>query len=181
MPSLIVRIFLIGSAISPTLFVWAFVIYTQQDFPVNKSLFGGFIALLTISLILVIVPPLILKWARNKKSIGSCSVNFVSIKLLDNSGEGFVGVYLIPFLASAVTNVNYLIMVIVLCVLCFSMWMNNSYSFNPILAIWRYRFYEVFNTKKAGLVLLSKRRINDPSVIKSAIKITENLYLDTEE
>lgn len=181
MPSLLLRIFLIGSAISPTIFIWAIVISAQDNFSNDKRLQFVFIVLLVLSVILVFTPPSIIKWAISKDSIGNCKVILKSIKLLNNSGEGFVGVYLIPFLASAVTNINYLIMLAVLFILCFSMWMNNSYSFNPVLAIWKYRFYEVSNSKNAGLVLLSKRRIADPSIVKTAYKITDNLYLDAED
>ena len=178
MPSFFIKLLLICSAISPTLFVWAIIILTQENFVCNKHLISGFIILIILTLLFILIPPLLIKEIKRRLSIST--VEFISIKLLDSSGEGFIGVYLIPFLASAITNVSYFIMVAVLVVLCFSMWMNNAYSFNPILALFKYRFYEVFNSKNAGLILLSKRRINDPSLIKKAIKITDNLYLDKE-
>lgn len=152
--------------------VWAIISF----FDAGKKFDYNTVLIIVGFILFSILPPIILKMCMTKLSDECITVTGVSI--IENGGEGFIGTYILPYLSNIVTDEWYLLMIGVMVLLTIIMWINNSYCFNPILSLFRYKFYSIQNSKNVTLILLSRRVIKDPATIKSVYNITEYLVLD---
>lgn len=172
MPSVFIKTALLISSFAPITLVWSMVSFVENKYCLTLPTIIIFI----VFLLFFLLPPYILSKCRKK--IASDRITYNSVALLENGGEGFVGTYILPFLSLAVTDDWYLLMVGIMIILTLIMWINNSFCFNPALSFFRYRFYQVTNSKNVTFILLSKRKIIDPDTIKNVIDITDYLKLD---
>lgn len=152
--------------------VWSIISF----FDAGKKLDNATLIIIGVFLLFFLLPPIILRMCTSK--LASENITLTSVSIMENGGEGFVGTYILPYLSSVVTDEWYFLMIGVMIVLTVFMWVNNAYCFNPLLSIFRYKFYQVQNSKNVTLILLSQRIIKNPGVIKSVYNITDYLVLD---
>lgn len=172
MPSMIARIALLTSSFAPIVLVWGVVDFIEN----NLSFTWRTWILLGVFLMFLILPPVVLRLCSRK--LGDETVSYQSAKILENGGEGFVGVYILPFLSNVITDHWYLLMIGIMVILTAVTWVNNTFCFNPALSLFGYRFYEVTNTKNVTFILLSRNIINDPNDVKHVYNVTHYLKLD---
>lgn len=172
MPNVLVRLSLLMSSFAPILLVWGVIdfIENQLSFSLNTWI------LLCIFLLFLFLPLIILKLCPAK--LGTETVSYQSAKVLENGGEGFIGTYILPFLSNVITDHWYLLMIGIMVILTTVSWVNNSFCFNPVLSLFKYRFYEVTNSKNVTFIFLSRDFINDPATVKSVYNVTYYLKLD---
>lgn len=172
MPGFIVRVSLLISSFAPIILVWGVVDLIESDLSVSWRTY----ILATIFVVFLFLPPYILQICKSK--LGNETVSYRSVRILENSGEGFIGTYILPFLSNVITDHWYLLMIGIMVIFTLVIWVNNSFCFNPALSLFGYRFYEVTNSKNVTFVLLSKRIIVDPKAIPQVFNITDYLKLD---
>jgi hypothetical protein len=173
MPSLWVRIALIISSFAPILLVWDLLIWVDE-----RQFSNRLFVILVCFILFVILPPLILRASR--KRLGNICIKLESISITGNSGDSFMGSYLLPFLANAITDSWYYLMLVIMGIFAVILWMNSTYAFNPTLALFGYRFYEVTNSDHVKFILLSKRILRTTQAVNSIYEVTDFLILDGE-
>jgi small neutral amino acid transporter SnatA (MarC family) len=169
MLSTFARLLLAFAALSPVALTWVIVDYGRRGFSQDQ------IAILLAALALAAICYWILILAERRLTRISFSVE--EVKAVDNEVVGYIVTYLFPLIAPA-GSINGASLLFVLLVLAFVLSAAHAFTFNPLLTIFGYHFYEVKCRTGVSYLLISKSDITDIKQIATVSRISNYLVLD---
>jgi hypothetical protein len=111
------------------------------------------------------------------KRLTRISFAVAEVKAVDNEVVAYVVAYLFPLIAPA-QSVDYITFGFVLMVLALVLSSAHAFTFNPLLTLFGYHFYEVKSSAGVSYILLSKQDVTDVKQVNSVGKLTNYLMLD---
>ena len=106
----------------------------------------------------------------------------VQICPADGEPIAFLLAYTLPFIADPeglLGKIPVLCLFIAICGVC--VYFSNAWTFNPVLNIAGYHFYQVRIGESVPLILISKKIIREPHCKVLATQIDEYIYFDKED
>lgn len=168
MLSRLARLLLALSSLAPVALTWAIADYGRSGFDVRQ------VYACVLAGALVIACAAILRVAE--RSLGSVSFVAAELKPVDNEVVAFIFAYLFPVVAP-VDGVSAwgqgFVIIILAIVLAFS----NAFTFNPVLTLFGYRFYEIKSTSGISYLLISKSDITDLRRVQRVGQLSRYLLL----
>lgn len=165
------RFLLVVSALAPVLGAFAINAYSQGQR-------GQAIWYAVIGILLVVVCLLCIWGCRSV--LAEEPLNTAKVKSADKEILSFLIVYLLPLLSQNVIafkgdlfTAGYVILIVVLCV-----YHSNAFSFNPILGMVGYHFYEVESDTGMSYLLISRQVHRRQENALSVVQISDYIYLD---
>ena len=156
------------SSLAPVALTWAIADVDKNGVSIRQA-----VAIL-LALGLLLVCYLVLRTAH--RASGKISFSITDIKAVDNEVVAYIVTYLFPLVAPA-DGVGTTSLVFVFLLLAVVMATSNAFTFNPLLTLLHYRFYEVRCTSGVTYLLLSKTDISDLKQVKNVGKLSRHLVL----
>lgn len=157
------------TALSPAAFTWVVADFGTQGYRSTQSL------VLAAGLVLVLCCSTLLRTAR--KRLTKVSFQMASIKAVDNEVVAYVVTYLFPLVAPA-ADVSLVSMGFVFIMLAVVLSTSHAFTFNPILTLMGYHFYEAGCQSGVTYLLLSKNDITDVKAVRCVGRLSKHLMLD---
>jgi hypothetical protein len=159
------------TALAPCAFAYAVNRLSHSDYS-NAALW------VTIGLLMCFVCWGILRSAR--RMLEAKPLNTKKVKLADKEILAFLLAYLIPLASTATVSFSgdLLTAVFVYLVIGLCVYHSNAFTFNPLLAIFGYHFYEVENEDSMTYLLLTKKPVHACEGSYTVVSLGEYLYLD---
>ncbi|ODP31558.1 hypothetical protein [Pandoraea sp. ISTKB] len=157
------------TALSPVALTWAIADYSRNGFN-RDQLFT-----ISISIFLAIGCAVLLRVSGKKLTKVTFTVE--ELKAVDNEVVAYIVTYLFPLVAPA-TDISLLAQGFVLALLALVLSTSNAFTFNPVLSLLGYHFYEVKCTSGVSYLLLSRNDITDVRVVKKVGRLSRHLMLD---
>ena len=168
MLSSISRFLFAMAAISPVALVWAIVDWERNGLGLAQLvvlLFGVTIGVICWLLLLL-----------SHKHLTKVSFTAIEIKAVDNEVVAYVVTYLFPLVAPESSR-GIIGQIAVILVLAIVLATSNAFTFNPLLTIMGYRFYEVKSSSGVTYLLVSKSDITDVKRIRNIGRLSRHLLL----
>lgn len=156
------------AALAPVTFVWLIVDFENQGFQVRQ------IYVLIFSLVVFLFCWELLVFSQ--KSLSRISFDACEVKSVDNEVVAYVVAYLFPLFTYS-DRVNFYSQICVFILLAIVLSTSNAFTFNPLLTILGYRFYEIKNKSGVTYLLVSKCDITDVDKVKFVGRISKHLLL----
>ncbi len=156
------------ASLSPVALTWAVADYGKSGFRQEQVVALGAGALVAL------ICWLVLKGAE--RSLTKVSFGLVEIKAVDNEVVAFIVTYLFPLTAPA-ENVSLYSQLFVLTILAFVLSTSNAFTFNPLLTLMKYHFYEAKCSNGISYILLAKKDITDVRQVTHVGRLSKNLML----
>lgn len=148
--SWIAKFCLTSTALAPVLLVYSLVYLISGAFCIAALFVAVFIVPLLICLFLI---------RYLTRTIATQCYVTESVETADQEVVSFLLIYLLPLISGDLSSHSWAVGLIIALFYCVVMTTGYGYHFNPLLTIFRYRFYRV--TEKHGLphILITRRRI----------------------
>lgn len=169
----LVKAFLVLTSFAPVLITYIFVTWVKEGFN-STIVWVLFTAFFLTGLCLIII-----NLARKELEIVKFPIR--AVKTADSEIVSFLVVYLLPFASLAGDAIDELILVFILTLFFLVAWSTNSYHVNPILALFRYHFYEVTTSQNITFLLMTRRNLRNTSTINYVVQLTDYMVLDVEK
>lgn len=102
------------------------------------------------------------------------------VKTSDKEVLAFLLVYLMPlFTKDLIFTGNWLTPVYIMVIIAFCVYHSNTFTFNPLLSMAGYHFYEVENENGMTYLLISQKTIHRHDNVLQVKRIADYIYLDT--
>jgi hypothetical protein len=157
------------AALSPVAITW--VIATSRDHGFGREQ----VVVLSGAALMALVCYLVLREARQR--LGAVSFEIQEVKAMDNEVVAYVVAYLFPMIAPS-GSIDYLSFGFVLLVLAAVLSSAHAFTFNPVLTLFGYHFYEVKCKSEVSYLLLSRSDITDVKQVDSVGRLTNYLMID---
>jgi len=132
---------------------------------------------LTAGLLLVLICWLVLVGCR--KVLSDEPLTTKKVRTADKEVLAFLLVYLLPlFTKDLIFTGNWLTPVYVVAIIAFCVYHSNSFTFNPLLSMAGYHFYEVENENGMVYLLISKTSIHRHDNTLRVIRLADYIYLE---
>lgn len=171
------KFLLLSTSLSPVLVGVAI-----SEFDSKQILKNSFpLLLLSMAIMLTLLCLCIMKQAERTGQRHPVVV--VSIERKDQEMLTFLFLYLLPLIRSehSTFTENWILLLYVSVVIVVALAYAEAFHFNPVMRIFRYRFYSVTDANSAPLLLISKRELRRVRKRIRVIEITPNTYLYTGE
>jgi hypothetical protein len=161
------------TALAPCAFAYAVNRITHEDYM-------DAILWLVIGLLLCFVCWGMIKVSR--RMLDTKPLKTKKVKLADKEILAFLLAYLLPLASTSKLTISgdLLTAIFIYGVITLSVYHSNAYTFNPILAMMKYHFYEIENDENMTYLLLTKKPLHTCEASLQVISLGEYLYLDTE-
>lgn len=156
------------AAISPVAVVWAIVDIERHGFSFRQA------AVLSVGVLVGLMCWLLLRYARSHLTKTSFPVT--EIKAVDNEVVAYVVTYLFPLVAPS-SSASLVSQALIVLVLGFVLAASNAFTFNPLLTLLGYHFYEVKGAAGVTYLLISKNDITDVKRIQHVGRLSRHLML----
>lgn len=101
------------------------------------------------------------------------------VKASDKEVLAFLLVYLMPlFTKDLIFTGNWLTPIYILAIIAFCVYHSNAFTFNPLLSMAGYHFYEIENENGMTYLLISKKTIHRHDNALRVKRIADYIYLD---
>lgn len=161
------------TSFAPVFITYAFVLWIKDGFTCTV------VWVIIIAIILTVLCLLIIHLARKELEIVQFPIR--AVKTADSEIVGFLVVYLLPFVSLTSDTINEPVMGFILVLFFLVAWSTNSYHVNPILALFRYHFYEVTTSQNITFLLMTRRNLRNTTSINHVVQLTDYMVLDTEK
>ncbi|WP_146742252.1 hypothetical protein [Oleiagrimonas sp. MCCC 1A03011] len=169
MLSRLARFLFACASLSPVAITWVIANYGHQGFD-RDQLLVAFCAIMV-----ALICYLVLK--ESAARLTAVSFKVVEVKAVDSEVVGYIVTYLFPFIAPEhAVSVSTLAFLVVL--LAFVLSAAHAFTFNPLLTVFGYHFYEVKCSSGVSYLLLSDKDVTDVKQVDEAGKISSYLLLD---
>lgn len=158
------------SAISPVALIWAIVDIERHGADDRQA--GVLLAAVAIGGMCWAL----LQYAH--KRLTKVSFPVAEIKAVDNEVVAYIVTYLFPLVAPS-DGVGLIAQAAIVCILGFVLATTNAFTFNPLLTLLGYHFYEVKLTSGVTYLLVSKSDITDVKQIQTVGMLSRHLVLHT--
>ncbi len=162
------RLLLAFAALSPVALTWAISDYGRGGFSQEQGI------VLFCAAMLAWICYLVIHQATRRLARISFVVN--EVRAVDNEVVGYIVTYLFPLISPA--EVNGASLGFVLLVLAVVLSASHAFTFNPLLTLLGYHFYEVKCASGISYLLMSKSDITDVKQVRRVSKISNYLMLD---
>ncbi|SDR68190.1 hypothetical protein SAMN05216198_0019 [Halopseudomonas litoralis] len=164
------KLLLALTAVSPVSLTWAIADFSRNGFtPLQGyAVIGG--------IVLVVLCYAIIRLAKAKTTLISFEAS--SVKTMDNEVVAYVVTYLFP-LVTPVGEVSVTAQLFVLLMIVFLLSTAHAFTFNPVLSMLGYHFYEVESKTGVSYILLSSNTITDVKDVKSIGRLSNFLLIQT--
>lgn len=107
-------------------------------------------------------------------------LNVAKVKSVDKETLAFLLVYLLPLLAKDMVafNGDNLTAIYVFIIVAIAVYHSNAFTFNPILALGGYHFYEVESKTGMSYLLITRQTIRTQEGEFNVIGLSDYIYLD---
>lgn len=156
------------SSLAPVALTWAIADVDKNGFALRQAY------AIAIAVGLLVICYGVLSTAHRSSTRVSFAVT--DIKAVDNEVVAYIVTYLFPLIAPA-DGVGVTSLIFVFLLLAIVMATSNAFTFNPLLTILQYRFYEVRCTSGVTYLLLSKHDISDLKQVASVGRLSRHLVL----
>ena len=175
MLSRIAKALLVATSLAPVLFGYG-VVALGENRP-WKSIWPWFVTALGLGVVAYLMP----KIALNR--LQSQPMHLRSVKDADKEILTFLITYLLPFAGRTTLASNpYDWTILYVCGLMFlAVYHTNAFTFNPILAIFGYHFYEVETQAGMKYLLVSKRVFRQQDIHLWVVSLSDYVYLEGAE
>lgn len=170
MPHFFVKLSLVLTTIAPVWITLAFLYWNN-----NQYVYALTISL--VSIVLCLIANFIVKTSPTKFT--KTKADAVSIKPADKEISGYFVAYMLPILGGGKYFLEPSVAVFFSVVFFIFIWFSKSFYANPVLAIFKYKFYEITTSNGNTYLLLTKREIRDPTKINRVVNITSHTRLET--
>lgn len=170
MPHFFVKLALVITTIAPVWITLAFLYWNDSQY-LNASVIS------IAALLLCLVANFVVKSSPSKFT--KTKADAVSIKPADKEISGYFVAYMLPILGGGKYFLEPSVAIFFSIVFFIFIWFSKSFYANPILAIFKYKFYEITTTNGNTYLLLTKREIRDPTKINRVVSITSHTRLET--
>jgi hypothetical protein len=114
-----------------------------------------------------------------KQSLPEEPLTTKKVKTSDKEVLAFLLVYLMPlFTKDLIFTENWLTPIYILAIIAFCVYHSNSFTFNPLLSMAGYHFYEIENENGMTYLLVSKKTIHRHDNALRVKRISDYIYLD---
>lgn len=114
-----------------------------------------------------------------KQSLPEEPLTTKKVKTSDKEVLAFLLVYLMPlFTKDLIFTGNWFTPVYILAIIAFCVYHSNAFTFNPLLSMAGYHFYEVENENGMTYLLISKRTIHRHDNVLRVKRIADYIYLE---
>lgn len=157
------------AALSPVAVTWVIATSRSSGFGTTQ------VKVLAIGLVVALLCFLVLSQAEKRLT----RVSFVvqEVKAVDSEVVAYVVAYLFPLLAPA-ASVDYVSFGFVLLILAVVLSAAHAFTFNPLLTLFGYHFYEVKCATGVTYLLLSRDDVTDVKSVNAVGRLTNYLMLD---
>jgi MFS family permease len=164
------KLVLMLTALAPILGAFAVNSFAHMDWMMGGLYLGG-------GVLLVIVCWLVL-W-RCRTILPEEPLTTKKVKTADKEVLAFLLVYLLPlFTKDLIFTGNWFTPVYILAIIGFCVYHGNSFTFNPLLAMAGYHFYEVENENGMTYLLISKKTIHRHDNTLQVKRLADYIYLE---
>jgi len=163
------KLLLAFSAMSPVALTWAIADYSRSGYRKEQL-----IAILSAAGLTMICWGLL---RIGGKSLTKITFGVDELKAVDNEVVAYIVTYLFPLVAPA-TDVSVPAQAFVFGLLALVLSTSNAFTFNPIMSLLGYHFYEVKCNTGVSYLLLSKNDITDVKAITKVGRLSKHLMLD---
>lgn len=162
------KLLLALTAVSPVSLTWAVADYSRNGFKPLQcyAVIGG--------VLLVLLCYLIIRIAKARTTLISFEAS--SVKTMDNEVVAYVVTYLFP-LVTPVGEVSVTAQLLILLMIVFLLSTAHAFTFNPVLSILGYHFYEVESKAGVSYILLSDKTLTDVRSINSVGRLSSFLLI----
>lgn len=166
----LVKFLLVLTAVAPIMLTWAFAHWRAHGVRGEQA------AAIVIAGLLAVLCALIILGAEQQ--LPRHSFQAASLKHSDSEVVGFLVAYLLPLVSTRAGDFDYAILAFVSLLLAAVVWASESYSFNPLLTLLGFHFYEVENTDGVSYMLITKRDIRRCRDIDAIAELSRSVLLD---
>lgn len=173
------RLALAATALAPVWFTYAFVALF------NKLIFLA-ILFVAIAAVLVILCICILNQIINKDGVNPNASApeehpFTTVEPADHENFAIILVYVMPLFSANLEDLNWKFWIPTLILFIIIATRSNSYSFNPLLALFGWHFYRVGTPEQVTRLVISKQKIIRGGGIITGIQLSEYVIIDVKE
>lgn len=163
------RLLLAFGALSPVAVTWVIADYGRRGYDRDQ------IVVIFCAAMLALVCFLVLTAAARQLTKVSFSIE--EIRAVDSEVVAYVVTYLFPLVAPTET-VNSLSLGFVFLLLAIVLSSAHAFTFNPLLTVLGYHFYEVKCSTGVSYLLISKGDISDVKQVDAVVRLSKFLVLD---
>lgn len=164
------KLVLMLTSLAPILGAFAVNSFAHMDWAMGGVCLGG-------GVLLVLVCWLVLR--RCRKILPEEPMTTQKVKTADKEVLAFLLVYLLPlFTKDLIFTGNWFTPVYILAIIAFCVYHSNSYTFNPLLSMAGYHFYEVENNNGMTYLLISKKTIHRHDNALRVKRLADYIYLE---
>ena len=172
MLSVIARLFLTGTAVSPVLLVYAVMAFFEDE------IFSA----ITISLVVVLSFFICIGMMHYvKKKFERLSFSSKSVESADKDSIGIMLLYVLPLLNSSFSSLSWLTLIPAFMIFIALVVTGSSYHFNPLLNIMCWRFYKVGTEEGVTYILITKRKFHNAPKTITVVQLTRYTVIDIGE
>lgn len=166
----IARLLLAFGALSPVALTWAIADYGRHGYRRDQ------LVAVLCAVMLGVICYLVMRAAATQLTKVSFQVE--ELRAVDNEVVAYVVAYLFPLVVPTETvsgpTLGFVFLVLAI-VLSFA----HAFTFNPLLTVLGYHFYEVKCSTGVSYLLISKSDITDVKQIQAVVRLSKFLVLDT--
>jgi hypothetical protein len=116
---------------------------------------------------------------RCRKVLAEEPLTTKKVKTADKEVLAFLLVYLLPlFTKDLIFTGNWMTPVYVLAIIAFCVYHSNTFTFNPLLSMAGFHFYEVENDNGMTYLLISKQTIHRHDNVLRVKRLADYIYID---
>ncbi|WP_454752054.1 hypothetical protein [Cupriavidus necator] len=157
------------TAMSPVALTWAVADYGRRGYDREQLIVIGIAAILALCCMLVL--------QIGTRSLTKISFSVEELKAVDNEVVAYIVTYLFPLIAPA-SDISVPAQALVLGLLALVLSTSNAFTFNPVLSLLGYHFYEVKCSSGVSYLLLSRSDITDVKMVQKVGRLSKHLMLD---
>ena len=145
----------------------------------NELLFLISIVLFILSIALF---PIVFFYAKREETWSHpTEIKINSIKSKNSEMTSYLLGYLFPLIAGGDLFSNIYIASFFYVIMFFAVWFSDTYGFNPVLALLKYKFYEADRENGIGITLITKGSIEDLGKNIILVQLTDYAYMQVKE
>lgn len=164
------KLVLMVTSLAPILGAFAVNSFAHQEW-----LSGGIC--LTVGVLLILICWLVMRACR--KTLAEEPLTTKKVKPADKEVLAFLLVYLLPlFTRDIIFTGNWLTPIYIVGVIAFCVYHSNAFTFNPLLSMAGYHFYEVENDNGMTYLLISAKTIHRHDNSLRVKRLGDYIYLD---
>jgi|GEM_PF-412204 len=166
----IAKFLLVLTAVAPIGLTWAFADWRAHGFRQQQLTAGLVAVLLAVLCVLLIVA------AHRQLPVSPFTA--ASVKHNDSEVVGFLVAYLLPLVSTNTGEFDYAVLAFVSGLLGIVVATSESYSFNPLLTLFGFHFYEVESSDGVAYMLITRRHVRRCKDIETVAELTRSVLLD---